>query len=262
MQAGGATERAHREIAASGGRSRRTGLPPAAALLRRSSSSSATRRNSTAARCDLRAPRARRAFWPARPMRGRIPRRSVRRERHWRRERSELTVSRLRPKEGQRGSAPPAENAPRPPQRRFSGRTTHDRQRSYDHPPIGCRTGAMAPFRRTLARHAAEPPKRKGIPNMIRARRPLLPALALGLATAALAAPGAAVAAKGGAAAPPATDPAAAPVLCDFSFDGPVAGGFVFSNQVGAAGCLRVLVTTTVGAPQVSVESIATTPGW
>jgi len=97
---------------------------------------------------------------------------------------------------------------------------------------------------------------------MIRARRPLLPALALGLATAALAAPGAAVAAKGGAAAPPATDPAAAPVLCDFSFDGPVAGGFVFSNQVGAAGCLRVLVTTTVGAPQVSVESIATTPGW
>jgi hypothetical protein len=97
---------------------------------------------------------------------------------------------------------------------------------------------------------------------MIRARRPLLPALALGLATAALAAPGAAVASHGGATPPPAADPAAAPALCDFSLDGPVAGGFVFSNQVGAAGCVRVLVATVGGAQQVSVDSIATTPGW
>jgi hypothetical protein len=97
---------------------------------------------------------------------------------------------------------------------------------------------------------------------MIRARRQLLPALGLGLATAALAAPGAALAANSPAAPPPAADPAAAPVLCDFSLDGPVADGFVFSNQVGAAGCLRVLVTTVGGAPQVSVDSIATTPGW
>ena len=97
---------------------------------------------------------------------------------------------------------------------------------------------------------------------MIRARRPLLPALAVGLATAALAAPGAAVAANGGAASPPPADPAAAPVLCDFSLDGPVADGFVFSNQVGAAGCLRVHVAAVGRAQQVSVDSIAITPGW
>ena len=97
---------------------------------------------------------------------------------------------------------------------------------------------------------------------MIGARRPLLPTLGLGLVAAALTAPGAALAANGGAASPPAADPAAAPVLCDFSLDGPVADGFVFSNQVAAAGCLRVRVTTVGSTQQVSVESIATTPGW
>jgi hypothetical protein len=51
-------------------------------------------------------------------------------------------------------------------------------------------------------------------------------------------------------------------VLCDVSLDGPVADGFVFSNQVAAAGCLRVLVATVGGAQQISVESTATTRGW
>ena len=52
------------------------------------------------------------------------------------------------------------------------------------------------------------------------------------------------------------------PVLCDFTLDGPLADGFVFSDQVGAAGCLRVRGATVAGSQQVSVESIATTLGW
>jgi len=93
-------------------------------------------------------------------------------------------------------------------------------------------------------------------------RRSLLPALALGLSTAALGAPGAALAAHGGATPRPIPSPPADVALCDFALDGPTANGITFSNQIGAAGCLRVLVTTVAGSQRFSVDNLALTPGW
>jgi hypothetical protein len=76
------------------------------------------------------------------------------------------------------------------------------------------------------------------------------------LAAAALAVPGAA-AAKGGS--NPAPAPTPAPVLCDYAQDGPTAaGGYVFSNQAGDAGCITVISSGT----SIRLYSLALTPGW
>ncbi len=75
------------------------------------------------------------------------------------------------------------------------------------------------------------------------------------LAAAALVLPGAALA-KGGSNAPP--PPAASTVLCDYSLDGEVPGGYAFSNQAGDAGCITVISSTS----GIRLYALALTPGW
>jgi hypothetical protein len=89
------------------------------------------------------------------------------------------------------------------------------------------------------------------------APRPARIALAVGLA-AGLALPASAVARGGGGGASTPV-PTAPPVQCDYSLDGPVQGGYAFSNQVGDAGCVTALSTT---AGTVRLHSVAATPGW
>jgi len=80
--------------------------------------------------------------------------------------------------------------------------------------------------------------------------------LAVAVAVGALTVPGTALAKGGDGGAPVSTAPA---VQCDYSLDGPTAdGGYVFSNQVGDAGCLSVVQQ----ASTLRVHSIQVTPGW
>jgi hypothetical protein len=79
-------------------------------------------------------------------------------------------------------------------------------------------------------------------------------AVAAALAAAALALPGAALAK--GASEPP---PSAPTVLCDYALDGPAAGGYVFSNQAGDAGCITVV---SLDSGIVKLYALALTPGW
>jgi hypothetical protein len=61
----------------------------------------------------------------------------------------------------------------------------------------------------------------------------------------------------GGTTTPPA--PTVAPVQCDYALDGPVDGGYAFSNQVGDAGCVTALSTS---SGVVRLYAVAVTPGW
>jgi hypothetical protein len=95
---------------------------------------------------------------------------------------------------------------------------------------------------------------------MTRPRTMAATALMPVLVAAALASPGSALAKGGGSPTPPA--PAAAPVQCDYTLDGPLAdnGGNVFSNQVNDAGCIRVVVSN--NSTSLHLYSILLTPGW
>jgi len=81
-------------------------------------------------------------------------------------------------------------------------------------------------------------------------------AVAVAVAVGALALP-AGASAKGGKDTPPPPNPSPT-VLCDYSLDGPTDGGTVFSNQVGDAGCLSVLATTST----LRLSSVQVTRGW
>jgi hypothetical protein len=91
---------------------------------------------------------------------------------------------------------------------------------------------------------------------MTRPRRLATTALLPVLVAAGLAAPGGALA-KGGTP-PPA--PPAPPVLCDWALDGPTADGlgYVFSNQAGDAGCIRVVQRDGT----LRLDGVQLTPGW
>jgi hypothetical protein len=59
--------------------------------------------------------------------------------------------------------------------------------------------------------------------------------------------------------APTPPTPSTPPVQCDYALDGPTAdGGVIFSNQVGDAGCISVVVQGT----SLRLYAIALTPGW
>ena len=81
--------------------------------------------------------------------------------------------------------------------------------------------------------------------------------IAIAVAVAALACPGSALAKGGDGGASPV--PSAPAVQCDYSLDGPTAdGGYVFSNQVGDAGCLSVVQRDST----LRFYSVQLTPGW
>jgi hypothetical protein len=92
---------------------------------------------------------------------------------------------------------------------------------------------------------------------MPRARRLATTALLPILVAAGIAAPGAAQAKGGGSSTPVPTAPT---VMCDWTLDGPTADGlgYVFSNQVGDAGCIRVEQRNLT----LRLHSIQLTPGW
>ena len=80
--------------------------------------------------------------------------------------------------------------------------------------------------------------------------------IAAAVAAGALAVPGTAAAKGGNSTPPPSTVPA---VQCDWSLDGPTAdGGYVFSNQVGDAGCVSVVQRDTT----LRLAGVQITPGW
>jgi hypothetical protein len=82
-------------------------------------------------------------------------------------------------------------------------------------------------------------------------------ALLSAIVAAGLAVPGSALA-KGGD--PPAPVAPAATVMCDWALDGPTADGvgYVFSNQAGDAGCIRVEQRNST----LRLHSVQLTPGW
>jgi hypothetical protein len=53
--------------------------------------------------------------------------------------------------------------------------------------------------------------------------------------------------------------PTTLPAQCDYALDGPVSGGYAFSNQVGEAGCVTALSTD---SGVVRLYAVAATPGW
>ena len=88
--------------------------------------------------------------------------------------------------------------------------------------------------------------------------------VAAALAAAALALPSAALAShggggEGGTTSPVQTEPTPGAVQCDASLDGFLSdGGLVFSNQIGDAGCIRVIDRGGV----LTIDELQVSPGW